>query len=264
MKPVSLLNRKLDQLIWVFKTFKNPLTFVYYLYNAGSGKCLLKFRNGLMLEARKNRWDISIILEIFYSKPYIGSFHLPSNPTIVDIGCYIGDFSIFMAHYYSAHVYAFEPDPSNYSVAQRNVSRNVYPGSINLFNSAVGDGEPLILNVFHSHDEVHVSSESFPGSSPVSVPSLGLAEALSKAGTRVNLLKVDCEGFEYNIFDSATSSDLSSVDNIVLEYHCVQDWKLKLVQLKRKITSAGFIVDDQYPYLFCKRSRPPAFAIAST
>jgi hypothetical protein len=61
--------------------------------------------------ARENIWDARIIREIFVQRPYLRGFvDLPSAPVVVDVGGYIGDFSIYAARRMNAsRVIVYEP-----------------------------------------------------------------------------------------------------------------------------------------------------------
>ena len=89
---------KMRKLWWVFHSFFNPFTFLAALYGTGKGRAVLRMRNGLEIEVRRNRWDASIIMEMFYDCPYLKGVSLGLNAVVVDIGCYLGDFSLLVAH----------------------------------------------------------------------------------------------------------------------------------------------------------------------
>ena len=148
---------------------------------------------------------------------------------------------------------AFEAFPDNYELAKSNIERNRLEGQIDLHNLAIGDGMPVTLYVHRRDEEVHVTSEPDEGGCAVRVPSLGLRDALALAGNDIDLLKVDCEGFEYSIFSAIAPQDLAHVKAVSLEYHRVEGWQEKLPRLKRKLSDAGFHVVDKPPYLFCSR-----------
>jgi hypothetical protein len=54
----------------------------------------------------------------------------------------------------------------------------------------------------------------------IAVAAVSLADALARLATdRVDLLKLDCEGAEYDILMRTTPDVLSRIDRIVMEYH---------------------------------------------
>lgn len=78
-------------------------------------------------------------------------------------------------------------------------------------------GEPA----FHTTAEVPPSlREGDSPDSAIMVQTITLDELIADAGfERVDFLKMDCEGAEFEIFFSAESSTLSKVARICLEYH---------------------------------------------
>jgi len=244
---------KLGKLAWAVRTFANPMQFVSSLYSSGQGRLLLQMRSGLELEVRRNRWDSSIVMEMFKECPYVEGVNLTADSTVVDIGCYIGDFALYAAKTFGARVVAFEPSPDNFQLARVNVDRNGMQNRIELKQMALGDGEPVTLYVRRHGEEMHVTFDPHPGAEPESVPSIRLRDALNMAGGKVDLLKIDCEGFEYSIVESASIEDFAQVSAISLEYHHIDGWEQKLEAMRQKLQQAGFVVLQKAPYLYCRR-----------
>ena len=96
------------------------------------------------------------------------------------------------------------------------------------------------MNLFLNDDQ---SAHSiFPKSSEsISVESTSLQKIFEENKiTSWKLLKLDCEGEEYEIIDSLPSEYLNKIQNIVMEYHSA-DTKPELVKnLIQKIKNAGF------------------------
>ena len=96
------------------------------------------------------------------------------------------------------------------------------------------------LNLFLNDDQ---SAHSiFPKSSEsISVESTSLQKIFEENKiSSCKLLKLDCEGAEYEIIDSLPSEYLNKIQNIVMEYHSA-DTKPELVKnLIQKIKNAGF------------------------
>jgi len=114
-------------------------------------------------------------------------------------------------------------------------------------------GEPLQF----SSREVVVE----PGKArQIRVHAVTLADVLAQqALDRVDLLKLDCEGAEYEILMNATEETLAKVQRIVMEYHNV-DADHTHVQLIRFLESVGYtvsweqnIVHEEIGYLFAAR-----------
>jgi FkbM family methyltransferase len=245
--------KKIKKLFWVARTFENPFVFLKTLYISGKGRALLKMRSGLEIEVRRNRWDSSIVMEMFQECPYLEGVSLGAGSTVVDIGCYIGDFSLYVAKNFGARVIAFEPAHDNYEIARSNIDRNRLGRLVQLNQLALGNGEPVTLYVRRHGEETHVTFDPYPGAVAEQVASLSLKGALDMANGDVDLLKIDCEGFEYSIIENAAVEDFDRVKAIALEYHHIDRWQVKLDAMRKKLQQAGFTVRQHAPYLYCRR-----------
>lgn len=115
--------------------FENFNLYVQALNRKGDGTVVLRTHDGLNITIRQNIWDARIIREIFFDKPYIRHFTLPPKPTIVDIGGYIGDFSIYAVKYLGAgRVIVYEPTAENFEILEQNIANNGYNDRITAVN----------------------------------------------------------------------------------------------------------------------------------
>jgi hypothetical protein len=92
-----------------------------------------------------------------------------------------------------------------------------------------------------------------------STPVLTLAQVTGMLGDNrvVDVLKIDCEGGEYDILLAAEDALLERVKAIVLEYHPVRDHSLE--ELRTRLSRSGFLLqehadDEQFGMLYGTRS----------
>lgn len=169
--------------------------------------------------------------------------------TVMDIGGGIGDFTIFAAHRNPENmVYAFEPTPQSFALLQENLHLNgvnnvqAFPEAIWSENGTLAIdtsiGEP---GQFTSHQVEGLTSAK---DGQVLVPSISLADAFSHLGDgRCDLMKMDCEGAEYDILFSAPDEVLERIDRLVMEYHdSVTSYTHK--DLAAFLTQKGFQVES--------------------
>jgi hypothetical protein len=62
---------------------------------------------------------------------------------------------------------------------------------------------------------------------------------------KCDLLKIDCEGLEYEILESLESELYAKIQRIVLEYH--NGCPRRIEKLRRKLESEGFFVETLIP-----------------
>lgn len=156
-----------------------------------------------------------IIEEDQYRIPY-----MRPTDSVVDIGAHIGCATLLCMMRGAGKVLAFEPDPDNFALLERNVAGQLgitavhaavwqegfvtysgYPGG----NTACGSCMPDVT-VGGKNDEL-----------PVPTVTLDHILAQMQPQRRLRLLKIDCEGGEFPIL--YTSKRLAQIDEIVGEIH---------------------------------------------
>jgi FkbM family methyltransferase len=145
-----------------------------------------------------------------------------SGAVVIDIGMHIGAFSHLALTRGAAELHGFEPEPSNYSCAVRNLAP--FGARVHLHNRAVWRSDLVApaLHFWRSSDGANTGGGTLIWDTDgplVDVVSFDhVVDAIREGGRRrINLLKIDCEGAEFPIL--LTSSRLGSIDRIVGEYH---------------------------------------------
>jgi FkbM family methyltransferase len=225
------------------KLFVNSGEFYRALKEKGEGKVIIRTHDGLSIAVRRNIYDARIIREIFVDKPYIRHFTLPAEPVVVDIGGYIGDFSIYAVKYLNARrVIVYEPTAENFRILKQNIENNSFQDRITAVNKAVSDSDEIILSTqVLDGEEVHASRYLYQDAEHRRIPSVTLAELFEEHQLDlVDLLKVDCEGGEYDIFASVLADLFGRIKNIVFEYHKIENFETKLEGILNRLRSAGY------------------------
>ncbi|PDT19817.1 FkbM family methyltransferase [Rhizobium hidalgonense] len=138
--------------------------------------------------------------------------------TIVDVGANIGVYTRFLSGLVgdSGIVHAFEPAPANYRRLRDNL-RNL--ANVRLSNAAVGDRSGAI-KLFIS-DELNVDHRTFDsgdGRQAISVPLASLDQYFPRE-TRVDLIKIDVQGYELSVLRGAERVLQENVNiKILMEY----------------------------------------------
>lgn len=242
-KLYSKVTKSVVLAIKAVQTFSNFPAYFLALGKAGRGKTILRTRDGLSITIRNNIWDVRIVQEMFLEQPYMKYLSLPESPTIVDIGAYIGDFCVYAAKHLNARVIAYEPTQENFAILKENVENNSLKDKIELVNKAVGYSGEMTLNVQKNDEEIHVSNYWYHDGEKRSVQSVNLEEIFNTHSlTEVDLLKVDCEGGEYDIFPTVPEHLFAHIKNIVFEYHIIDNYQEKLASITSKLTGLGYVV----------------------
>lgn len=176
-----------------------------------------RFRNGMKIKLDRvydDGWSPTILMDIFVKEEY---GKIENDSIIVDIGANIGAFSLYCAFFNGCTVYSFEPDKRNFELMLENIRINGLEERIYPFDKAVSDIsgiKKLYKSISMSHS-LNVVSDTY-----VDVESITLRDILiTNDIKKVDYLKLDCEGGEYDILYNTDSETFAKVKNILLEYH---------------------------------------------
>ena len=142
----------------------------------------------------------------------------------------------------ASRVIVYEPTSENWRMLVDNIALNELESRIVAVNEAVGDSGTLKLNVDVDGQEIHSSAYWYPDAPKREVPSITLDELLDAHElTNVDLLKVDCEGGEYDIISHASDGALARIERFTMEWHLVGDATERLrTAMVERLTDAGF------------------------
>jgi FkbM family methyltransferase len=148
----------------------------------------------------------------------LGGLAPRSLDTVVDIGAHAGFFAIRAAAV-ARRILCYEPAPENFELLRLNVSP--YPDVKPFPCGVTGRGEPMTLylhEMFARHSMFPSGDLSACGS--VKVPTTTLAGIFAEHSIeRCDLLKMDCEGAEYDIAYGAPSDIWRRIERTRIEYH---------------------------------------------
>ena len=228
------------------KIFKNWNIYPKVYYNLINDEYVIfETKTNLKIKIRTDSTDLMALTNVWMINEYcIEDFQIAQNDTIIDIGAHIGLFSLLVSQFCKAgKILSFEPVRENFDLLVSNLKLN-HIDNVLPFNMAVSknaDELSLFLNNDQSaHSIFYKSSES------ISVESISLQKIFDENKiSSCKLLKLDCEGSEYQIIDSLPSKYLDKIQNIVIEYHSA-DTKPELVKnLILKIKNAGFKIETR-------------------
>ena len=146
---------------------------------------------------------------------------LPDDLVALDVGAHVGNFSLALANRAArAQVHAFEASPSTAQWLARNIEANGLQDRVHAHVIALAGKPGELTFVDNTHGSAH-NGLTAPADSGelVTVPCLGFAEVLQMAGGRVDLVKMDAEGAEFDVILNSSPNDWSSVRAVVMEYH---------------------------------------------
>jgi FkbM family methyltransferase len=168
---------------------------------------------------RRQTTDLRCLEKVFIAGEYCSPFQL-SPQLIVDAGANVGMATLFFARQYPhARVVAIEPESSNFEMLRQNCEG---VANVTLINAALWP-QNRELNIeslragadAFSVTEAHRSSDGSPSVSAITVPDL-----LRRLNAdHIDLLKIDIEGSELQLFSRGADEWLSQVKFIAIELH---------------------------------------------
>jgi FkbM family methyltransferase len=166
--------------------------------------------------------DAWVLKETIFDRQYeAASLPLQEDWIVVDIGAALGDYAVWAAKQTpNGRVIAVEPYPPSVGLLRENLDLNQV-ASVDVFEGAVAEKSGAItLNVDEGRVVQNSTSTLAGHRLSIEVITITLQELLeSFAIHRVNYLKMDCEGGEYEILFSASSETLDRVERVCMEVH---------------------------------------------
>ena len=223
------------------KIFKNWYIYPKVYYKLINDKFVIfKTKTGLRIKIRVRSTDLMALTNVWMINEYdVEDFEINTNDTVIDIGAHIGLFSLLVSQLCkTGKILSFEPVSENFDLLVSNLKLNRIE-NILPFNMAVSKNSGR-LDLFLNNDQSAHSIFS-KSSESISAESTSLQKIFDENKiSSCKLLKLDCEGAEYEIIDSLPSEYLDKIQNMVIEYH-LADTKPELVKsLILKIKNAGF------------------------
>jgi len=209
-------------------TFKN-----YYRTSNG----YIKFNN-LKFKINDGNTDLynGDIGAVFIREDY--KWLRPKNCVVIDVGANIGDTSIYFAMKGAKKVIALEPYPYSYRLAKENILNNGYNNKIVLLNAGYGrDGTMNVEDKITGTGNILTQAEH-----GIKINIFSLKTLLNDYKIDDAILKMDCEGCEYNLLNE-NNDTLRKFNRIQIEYHYGYE------KLKNKLEGAGFHVKYTNPVI---------------
>ncbi len=223
---------------------------------------LFKARRGISIEAPRRL--LPEFKEMFMSEIYMRGikFSLGENPVVLDIGANVGFFTLYvLSRLPGARVFSYEPIPVNFRQFKRNLQMNA-DLPVTCFQKAVaGQSGDITLN----HDS---SSEYTTGATiheprgkntdTITVSGVSLEDIFRENGLeRCDLLKLDCEGAEFEILYNCPRQIMDRIGNIVMEVHNGPGDRQNFDSLEEYLKRMGFTTQRRPRWVLrARRSHP--------
>jgi len=206
--------------------------------------------------------DNSVFEEIFRDRDYnvLDDKIKSAKSLIIDVGAHIGCFSIYVAVLNpNIRVLAFEPDENNYKLLkenlQLNTTKNIQPKNL----AVAGKEEIRTLNISEdSHNHSFYNAEKKVGEKKIQTTTI---QKILKNHPKVDLIKIDCEGAEFEILRNLTEEEFLKIGSIYIEFHEFNEGMNRL-ELKSILEKNGFQTrisasryDGRFGFIFAENKK---------
>ena len=153
------------------------------------------------------------------------------NKVVVDIGASLGDTAIYFALKGATKIYGYELNKRHFDIAQKNIELNKLQDIVSIeycgiASKKISSAHSVLGALMSAEDARKVGEANF--------------KTLDEIATENNIvdavLKIDVDGFEYEIIDSVSKETLRRFEYIFMEYHFGTQC------LEKILTEAGFDV----------------------
>ena len=157
--------------------------------------------------------------------------------TILDIGGNVGLFGLHARNVFKdAIVHVYEPNPLLHAF----LSKHAASARFEYFLEAVGISSGHVSVKFDRESVLTRTQSDANGS----VPQISFRQAIDRLGGVIDLLKLDCEGEEWELFKDKDS--WRYVKNLSMEYHLFESWQTEQ-HVRNALTDLGFFITSFRP-----------------
>lgn len=176
-------------------------------------------------------------IEVFQEDEY--KFLEVNGKNVIDVGANIGDTAIYFLLKSASKVIAVEPYPANCNIIEKNVNNNsIDKNKIVILNAGIG----LASKTKIPYDIINSgASEGIYSENGKEIDIIPLSVLIYRYGFTNVVLKMDCEGCEYDALLNESCENLRFFNQMQIEYH-YGPWLLV-----QKLSSCGFTVSYSSP-----------------
>ena len=220
VNKLSIIDNKID---FINNILKKKHINENYIYTVNINNNLFHFQDSILSDS------VNIIANELNNNDYdFQNIYFKEGDIVIDIGANVGMVSILLAKQFPfLKIYSFEPLKENYDNLLKNIELNNIPdGIITAENKAVTkDGRLINMSINSSNKGGSstadvISTNSIMTKENCQIESITLEEIFKKYNiNKLKLLKIDCEGSEYEILYNANTDILNKIENLRGEFH---------------------------------------------
>lgn len=194
-----------------------------------------------------------VVAEVLEGDEYkVPGYEVRPKDVVLDVGGNIGTFAMRSARSaFSGRVVSVEPVRENYFLLVENIGLNALTNVVPLNAAVVGEKKRVRI---YTKELANASIRDLDVQDPgqyEEVQGLTLPDIFSQMGLmRVDLLKLDCEGAEYEILERLPPEYFARIARLVMEYHGTtqETRRAEAATLIQRLEDMGFVIDRYTEY----------------
>jgi FkbM family methyltransferase len=226
------ISMRLSNLYWGFVNIK----YLKGNYYTADGKLCLSLPSYPLKLFLTSLEDLYIVGEVLGDEVYRPMVNTTlKNRIVVDVGSFIGISPIYFA-LQGAKVLAYEVLPVHYYFSLLNLRANSLMDRVIVHNAGIGGINRRITvplkyhNYSYSIYKSTSKNDDFKHIDVITIDDIIERNDIDK----IHLLKMDCEGCEYEIFESINANTLQKINELIMEFHGSE------VPIMEKLRKNGF------------------------
>ena len=249
MQTYTKFKYYIKSLFKILNGFNNPISVLSFFLNNSNQfernpRLVHLKKSGLKFWVRSpmDVWSIKeTFLDDFYKLQKKDYFH---NGIIIDIGAGIGEFAIQAAAAYpDSKIFGFEPFPESYRLFERNVALNSLKNVTAVGAAVTSVSSTMSIDTSSGNPLQYRMQSGEISTQTIKISTVNLTNYMDQKEIQVcDILKLDCEGGEFDILLPLSAPDLGRFKQIAMEYHdslTIHHHK----ELVEKLLIAGFQVE---------------------
>lgn len=203
----------------------------------------VRLRDGTSVQSPAHYTGSGPVFEVLAADSYhLGelSRYMAAPEAIVDIGAHVGSAAVAMHRFFpDSQFFCYEPSASSRDYLRRNLATNHVKAEV--VEAAVGarSGFVTLLETSRASCGASVRPLSLADDPASRVPVVGFDDLVSAIPLPVGIVKMDCEGSEYEIVETSKVTSWDNVRCVLLEYHAVAGHTY--VDIINKFAGMGFV-----------------------
>jgi FkbM family methyltransferase len=217
---------------------------ILYYFGIKNGESVIQLKNGLKCIIRDKSDSIAFFENFFININFpTDEFWINDDDTIIDVGAHIGTFTLLASSKAkNGKIISIEPSKESFKIFEKNVNLNDLT-NVNLMNYGVWSKSgkmKLYINEESIGNSIIIKSQN-----EETIDVISLNEIIKKFNIeKINFLKIDCEGAEYEIILKLEEEVLEKIEKISMEVHGGVG-KHTINDLMKFLKSNGFKVENK-------------------